>query len=324
MREGDYYRVQATQDFNRARRKAFIQNLLALITQRPVDLLSFEEVRERLHLRSRRFRGLQEITLDKIVGSMGRYREFTRTFLPRRGELADRWRKVNQMVKTGGLPPIEVYQVGEVYFVKDGNHRVSVARQSGAPTIEAYVWEFPTKVPLTSETTLDDLIIKEEYLEFLNHTKLNELRPQLRIEFTAPGRYQELESQIAEHRYCLSQSQGRDIPHSEAVADWYDNVYLPAVEAIRRANVMARFFPGRTEADLCIWVFRHQQRLQERYCDQVSAEEATADFVDQHKGPPLERVARRVRRAAERVKRSIEKPTQNEQKSSRPGEQVEP
>jgi len=107
------------------------------------------------------------------------------------------------------------------------------------------------------------------------------------------------------------------------VADWYDNIYLPAVEAIRRTNVMARF-SGRTEADLYIWVFRHRQRLQERYCDEVGAEEATADFVDQHKGPPLERVARRVRRAAERVKRSIEKPTQDEQKSSRPGEQVEP
>jgi len=128
-------------DFDRARRKAFIQGILSLFTRRSLDLLPYDQVREQLRLYSRRFRGLQEVPLDQIVGSVGRYRDFTRTFLPRSDDLRERWATVEDRVKEGGLPPVELYQVGDAYFVRDGNHRVSVARVQGAPSIEAYVWE---------------------------------------------------------------------------------------------------------------------------------------------------------------------------------------
>jgi hypothetical protein len=127
-------------DFDRARRKAFVQGILSLFTRRPLDLLPYDQVREQLRLHSRRFRGLQEVPLDEIVGSVGRYRDFTRTFLPRSNDLRERWATVEDRVKEGGLPPVELYQVGDAYFVRDGNHRVSVARVQGAPSIEAYVW----------------------------------------------------------------------------------------------------------------------------------------------------------------------------------------
>lgn len=267
-------------DFDRARRKAFVQSILSLITHKSLDLLPFEQVREQLRLRNRNFKGLQEVPLDQIVGSVGRYRDFTRTFLPRSDGLRERWAAVEDRVKEGGLPPVQLYNVGDVYFVRDGNHRVSVARAQDAPTIEAYVWEYPSLVPLNPDDDLDDLFIKHDYVEFLEKTRLNELRPDQDIEFTAPGRYHDLLEHIEVHRYYLSLERGQDIPYEEAVTSWYDNVYQPIVKAIRDHGILKRF-PGRTEADLYIWISRWQYELSERYGKPVSAEDALEDFADQ-------------------------------------------
>ena len=133
---------QSQQEFTSARQRAFIEEWLSYLTGRPSDLLSFEEVKEKLRLQDASYKGLQEIELDKIVGSTGRYRDFTRTFLPKSDQTASRWRRIKAVADEQGFPPIEVYQVGEVYFVRDGNHRVSVARLNGAKTIEAYVIEY--------------------------------------------------------------------------------------------------------------------------------------------------------------------------------------
>ncbi len=272
-------------DFDRARRKAFIQGMLSLLTRRSLDLLPFEQAREQLRLHSRRFRGMHEVPLDQIVGSVGRYRDFTRTFLPRSDGLRERWATVeDRVVREGGLPPVELYQVGEAYFVRDGNHRVSVARVQGALTIEAYVWEYPSLVPLTPDDDFDDLLIKREYVVFLERTRLNRLRPDQLIEFTAPGRYRDLLEHIEVHRHYLGQERERDVPYQEAVTSWYDNVYLPIVQAIGEYGVLSRF-PERTEADLYIWISRWQYELSERYGKPVSTKEAVDGFVDRRPFP---------------------------------------
>ena len=141
---------------------------------------------EQLRLGNPHFKRLHEVPLDQIIGSVGRYQDFTRTFLPRKNHLRERWAQVEDKVKAGGLPPVELFKVGEVYFVRDGNHRVSVARTQGALTIEAYVWEYPSLVPLSPDDDLNDLMIKRGYVEFLEMTRLNELRPDQYIEFTVP------------------------------------------------------------------------------------------------------------------------------------------
>jgi len=273
---------ESLRDFDRARRKAFVQRILGFFTRRSLDLLPFEQVREQLRLSNQHFRGLHEVPLDQIVGSVGRYQDFTRTFLPRSDELRERWAAVEDRVVTGGgLPPVELYQVGDAYFVRDGNHRVSVARAQGAPSVEAYVWEYPTPVPLSPGDDLDDLLIKEEYVEFLETTRLHRLRPDQRLEFTALGRYRDLLEHIAVHRYYLGQELEREIPYPEAVTSWYDNVYQPIVHAINESGVLA-YFPGRTKADLYIWISRWQHVLSERYGRSLTAREAVSDLSRQH------------------------------------------
>jgi len=287
--------VQARLEFKEARRKAFFEKVLALLTDRPVDLLPFEEVRRKLRLRSQYYRGLQEIALDRIVGSVSRYRDFTRTFLPRHDAMRERWARIDTLTRQGGLPPIEVYQVGDVYFVKEGNHRVSVARQAGAQTIEAYVWEFPTPVPLTAEDDLNDLLLKQEYAEFLEHTGLDRLRPEQRIEFTAPGHYREIEEHIAVHRYYLGLEQEREIPYDEAVTSWYDNVYMPMVRVIREHHILEEF-PGRTEADLYVWIMNYRHFLSEHYGQPIGLEEAAKGYAEDFGRRFLRRLWRRLAR----------------------------
>ena len=138
MKPSDFQYHSAVQDFQSARQRASVQEILARLTGKNNQLLSYDEVADKLKLRARTERGTRHIPLDAIVGSVGRYTDFTRTFLPRRANDQDRWARVQAVMEEGaGLPPIAVYQVGEVYFVIDGNHRVSIARQNGSKTIEA-------------------------------------------------------------------------------------------------------------------------------------------------------------------------------------------
>jgi hypothetical protein len=264
-------------DFDNARRKAFIQRILALVTRQSLDLLPFEQVREQLLLRDHYFLGLQEVPLDQIVGSVGRYRDFTRTFLPRTDVLRERWAAVEDRGREGGLPPVELYKVGDAYFVRDGNHRVSVARTQGGLDIEAFVWKYPSLVPLGPSDDLDDLIIKQGQVAFLKKTELNRLRPDHQIELTAPGRYRDLLKHIADHRYYMGQTYDREIKAEEAVSSWYDNVYQPIIRAIRKQGVLEQF-PGRSEADLYIWVSHWQFELSERYGSPINAENAVIEF----------------------------------------------
>ena len=142
-------------------------------------MLAYDYVSQQLRGTGTIDRGLQEIPLDAIVGSVGRYDDFTRDFLPKKDSIQDRWAGVKAAIlNMTGMTPISVYQIGEGYFVRDGNHRVSVARQLGTPTITALVTEVKTRVPLAIDDDLDEVKCKARYAEFLEVTKLDELRPE--------------------------------------------------------------------------------------------------------------------------------------------------
>ena len=283
----------AVGDFRRARRRASMEQIMARLTGRSAALLSYEEVHRKLKAQGGGRQELKEIPLDAIVGSVGRYADFTRSFLPRQDSDEQRWARV--MVKVtdqGGLPPVVVYQIGEAYFVLDGNHRVSVARQVGAPTIQAYVTEVRTKVPLSPDTQPDDLILKAEYANFLERTRLDELHPEADLDATAPGQYQVLEEHIEVHRYFMGLEQKREIPYEEAVGHWYDEVYWLVVQVIRERGIL-RHFPGRTATDLYLWVSEHRAELEQELGWEISTEDAAADLAAQF-SPRPQRVAARV------------------------------
>ena len=271
---------RVAREFQQALRKAQLEVLSARVRYQPVDLLPFEEVRQRLKLGHKAYRGIHNVLLDQIIGSVGRYDDFTRTFMPRKLSTQRRWEQVDSLIDQGGWPPVELYKVSEVYFVNDGNHRVSVARQQKAATIEAHVWEFDSRVPLWNDDNLKDIFIREEYLSFLNRTKLDKFRPDQEIILTERGRYWCLEEEIAIHRYYLGLEQGREPSFQEAVLDWYDTVYQPTFESIRTSDILS-YFPGRTEADLMLWIIDHQDWLEEKLEgeEDVPIDVAAEDFT---------------------------------------------
>ncbi len=277
--------------WSKARRAIVVQKVLCAIQGCSLDLIPFEEARELFHLNQKICLGLQEIELDKIRGSVGRYHDFTSTFLPRSDSMRKRWQGVWSASVSKGLPPIELYKVGEAYFVADGNHRVSIARNEGWETIEAYVYEYITPIGLSEDADLDELLSKAEYAEFLNRTQL---QPEREIVFTVPGRYMEIECQIRSVQQSLENERGEPIPYQEAAESWYREIYSPTVREIRESDVIERF-PGRTEADLFIWMWRKEPDLQ-IYCAETSnSENENAPFNSlRHRFRKLSASVRRI------------------------------
>ncbi len=267
-------------DFQEARRRAALEDLKARLTGKSDDLLSYDAVHDLLQAENSVSRGLQDIPLDAIVGSVGRYHDFTRSFLPRRESDQHRWANVKlKALYQGGFPPIEVYKLGANYFVLDGNHRVSVARQLGASTIQAYVTEVHSRVPLSPDAEPDELIIKASYARFLTTTALDKTRPGLDLLVTAPGQYRRLEEQIEAHRRLLAQRQGQVIALADAAAAWYDTVYLPVIQIIRDYDLLSGF-PGYSEADLFLWVTERQEDVEGEIGWSVRPERIAGELAD--------------------------------------------
>jgi nucleotide-binding universal stress UspA family protein len=292
--QGIQSRLHAERSFERARARVFLERVVGQLRGRPTDLLPFEQIRAKLGLLPSSDRGLREIPLDHIVGSEGRYLEFTRSFLPRRTRVRDRWKRVYAATEgQAGLPAVEVYQVGDVYFVKDGNHRVSVAREMGAKTVQAYVTEFISPVPIAVDAPLDHVLLQAGHWRFLQQTHLDELHPETPIAVTCPGCYEKLAEHIAVHGYFLGKDRQCAICWQEAVNSWFANVYMPMVRIIREQDVL-KDFPKRTEADLYLWIMEHRHYLAEELGQEIDRSQAAEHFAEQY-SHRLKRVVQRAR-----------------------------
>ena len=272
---------QVIADFERARHRAFLNDLRALFRRQSNDLIPYHEIRSRLQPEGETYRGIQEVPIKQIVGSEDRFRDFDRAFLPRQAHTAGRWKNIDRAFLSDViLPPIQLYKVGNVYFVKDGNHRVSVARERGAEYIDAEVIESHIRAPLYAAMTPEQLLVQVEYAEFLRKTNLDRLRPEHDIRPTSLGRYDEIWEHIQLHQRLLSESTGTEIPMSQAVEDWYDSVYLPIIAVVDERDILRRF-PKRSRADIYLWIMTHRELLAERQGRTISPLDSALDYVDE-------------------------------------------
>jgi hypothetical protein len=150
---------QVDADFTRARRRARLRALGARLRRESTSnrLLSFDDVRRELVANNRLQRGTRVVEVDQIVGSVGRWRDFDRSFLPARASVGQKWKRIDRAFQRGeDLPPVELYEIGDAYFVVDGHHRVSVARYHDVPTVEAAVAEFRPKLPAAPVPTISN------------------------------------------------------------------------------------------------------------------------------------------------------------------------
>lgn len=261
----EFERLWGLADFDAARAKAFRRAIRSILARRALRLHSIAPTLEAAGFEGKSYGGVQDIPLDRIAGSVApesKTVDFDPNFLPVNPRLRDRWANVYAAMVASDVPPIDVYKVDDRYYVIDGHRRVSVARALDRPTIRARVINVRTRAPLPSDADAHALLRTAEYAAFLDATQLNRTRPQARLECSRLGRYDEIMRHIIGHRYFMSVEQHRDVPLKEAAASWYDNVYHPIAEAIRRHSVLEQL-PGWTEADLYVEITRRWLVLSE-------------------------------------------------------------
>ncbi|MFW6343256.1 MAG: transcriptional regulator [Sediminispirochaetaceae bacterium] len=285
QQESSYVKFQAREDFNKARSKATISKILNALTPERQELLSLEDVKNLIKPKNESYKGMRAVPIDKIVGSEGRYRDFNSAFLPKRDFVRGRWESVDRAHLTDViLPPIKLYEIGGVYFVRDGNHRVSVAKMQGAREIDAEVIELDSEIPIEPGITTAELknkVIVFEKEQVFEPTGLSRVIPPSEVSFTEPGRYVEMLRHIQGHKYFLNEGIEEEISLLKAASSWYENLYKPIVRIIRQEGIVSRF-PGRTEGDLYIWIIKHWDKLKREHGEGFPLERAAVDYSDRY------------------------------------------
>lgn len=272
--DNDLIRQQALDDFHRAKSRARMQGLFSKLSWKNPDLLSLYEVTSIIKPKKETYLGMQTIEVAKIIGSENRYRDFSAAFLPKHEMLRGRWTSVDQArLSDVVLPPISVFSLGGYYFVRDGNHRVSVARSQGAEFIDAEVVELDSEIKLEPGMTTRQLrqrVVDYERAAFIEQYRPSYL-PMGEIVFTTPGSYPEMVNHILVHKYYINQNVEGEISFEDAARSWYKNVYAPIVRQIREDKLML-LFPGNAEGDLYMWLVRRWDEMKKQKKDASIAE----------------------------------------------------
>ena len=250
----------AQTDFSRARREGALARLTARLRREPSDfdvILPFEEVVVALGRTGQRSLGLQSIALEAIVGTVDRSKEFDRSFRPTSGRMRGRWERIAEVQRRGkDMPPISVYRIGELHFVKDGHHRVSVARALGRTQIDAYVTEVETQIPVDAELRPHDLPLKGHERLFNERVPLS-TEARARVRPSDPWDYGCLTEGVEAWGLRAIQARGEFMNRDEVAEAWYREDYLPVVGTLREAGLL----DDSNETDVYMRVVSDRYRL---------------------------------------------------------------
>jgi hypothetical protein len=253
-------RADAEHDFLRARRQQVLSRLAKWLRGEPDDvniMLPFNEVVDALGYQGERRIGTRVIKLDSIVGSVDRGRDFDRRFRPTSGRVRERWERLALAARRGeDIPPIEVYRIGDLHFIIDGHHRVSVAHALGLSTIEAQVTEVRTKLNPSGIRYRGDLIVKDYRRLFLERVPLTG-HARASIVVSDPWNYARLGEHVEAWGFRLMQDEAKFLDRATVARRWYQEEYVPVVEMLRQADLVGK----RTEAEAYMWVAGERYRL---------------------------------------------------------------
>ena len=289
----DFVRQQAVDDFSKARNKALFNEIQNFLNPDKRKLLSFHDVKQILKPKNEVYVGMRTVPIEKIVGSEGRYQDFDNHFFPRASNLRQRWERVDEAHLTDVvLPPIQLYELGGLYFVRDGNHRVSVAKTQGVSFIDAEVISLQSEVKLKSDITRESIlseVIKFEKRVFYTETGFGDLTDNWNLDFTTPGQYDVIYNHILVHKYYINENQKAEIAFSDALLSWYRNVYQPVMHVIKKHHLL-RKFRHRTASDLYVWIIKQWDDLKHKYGVEYSLDDATRELAQNTKIGFLARV----------------------------------
>ncbi|MGZ4294128.1 MAG: chromosome partitioning protein ParB [Solirubrobacteraceae bacterium] len=233
--------LDAQTDFLRARRRAALGAMVARLRGEPDDvrhILPYEEVVAALGYVSEHSAGQAVVPLDAIVGTVGRSRDFDRSFRPTTGRVRSRWEHIDAAMRRGeAMPPVDLVRIGQIYFVRDGHHRISVARALGRADIDAYVTEVVTRVGAERAITLEALPVKSHERVFFERVPLPD-NARAEIQLTDPWDYGRLAEAVEAWGFRLSQDRQEPASRRETAFLWLKNEYRPVVEMLRGADLI--------------------------------------------------------------------------------------
>jgi len=264
--------MRTADDFAKARRAAWLSRIRHFLNPEKDRLLSFDDVQEILRPKNQTYAGVRDVPVRLIVGSEGRYKDFTKHFLPKADSLRGRWQKIDAaFLGNIDLPVILLYEIGGVYFVRDGNHRVSVAKAQGVEMISAEVTRLDSEIPIDPNMSLPELrtaVIKYEKRVFYTETFFGEITGFWDLDFTRTGRYDVIYSHILAHQSRVRRETAAEVPFEDALLSWYQNVYCPVVTIITAEDLCADF-KDRTVSDLFVWIIQRWDDLEDHYINQT-------------------------------------------------------
>lgn len=289
-------RTITSSDFDKAQQSARFESALSSLLGKRKDLLSLYKVTSLIKPESEAYIGMRAIPVNKIIGSENRYHDFSSSFLPKNQMLKARWESIDAaQLDNIILPPISVYKVGDAYFVRDGNHRVSVARAKGQEFIDAEVVELSAKLELKEGMTDEEIkksVVNYERERFIEQYKPDYL-PMDRIVFTVPGAYPEMVNHILTHKYYINQNSEQELTFREGAISWLEHVYLPIAEAINREKLTS-LFPGQSEADLYMQTVRKWDEMK-RTEQNTTEEDAARAIKEENKQNLVQRIMKKIK-----------------------------
>jgi hypothetical protein len=252
--------ADAQDDFSRARRAQLLAELGRRLRREPDDvalILPFDEVVDALGMVGEVQLGLRTIPLDSVVGTVDRTRDFDRGFRPTTPRVRGRWQRIAAAQRRGeSFPPISVYRIGDLHFVRDGHHRVSVARALGRDAIDAYVVEVVTRVGAERSLRVGDLPLKSHERLFHERVPLP-VRARERIALRDPWDFGALAEGVEAWAFRAMQDRAEFVDRATAARLWFDEEYVPVVAMLRDADMIG----DGTETEAYVRVVADRYRL---------------------------------------------------------------
>lgn len=290
---------QATDDFSKARNKAFFNEIQHFLSPEEAKLISLNDVKQLIKPQNETYIGMKVIPIDKIVGSEGRYNDFDNKFFPKNSHLKRRWSHVDEAaIQDINLPPIKVYELAGLYFVRDGNHRVSVAKSRGTEFIDADVVSLQSEIKLKKPDNLNDImhqIINYEKRVFYSETGFGDITDYWCLDFSCTGQYDVIYNHILTHKYYMNMHRKDEVSIQEAIDSWFKTVYFPLISIIREKRIL-KSFPKKTLGDLYVWMVRYWDDLKRKFGNDVPMQTAVVDFTKKYKIPLGRRILNRIKR----------------------------
>jgi hypothetical protein len=290
--------ADAQGDFSRARRARLLADIGRRLRREPDDvalILPFEEVIDALGVTGREDLGLHVVPLDSIVGTVDRAADFDRGFRPTSPRLRSRWERIAAAQRRGeALPPISLYRVGDLHFVRDGHHRVSVAKSLGRQDIDAYVTEIKTRVRLSRDMRVSELPIKGHERLFRERVPLGR-EERARISLSDPWDFGTLAEAVEAWGFRAMQDRGSYMDRREVAHLWFTAEYLPVVEMLKAGGLIERD-ETETDAYMRISAMRYRVLRTHEWSDEVLEELRRREERRKHRRrPPPAQLRRRQR-----------------------------